>query len=100
MIIQSYCRHHRLFRLSLSDQLESELFFNRTLDRRLKLPDARRVLEYMRDKEHVAEMVSLKEGGGKTKGGEGDTYWVWWRRVDDWAGLIEAWVGELFASLL
>jgi ESCRT-II complex subunit VPS25 len=86
-LICAYCRHHRLFRLALSDQPHQQhaaagstaagsvgwsatansataaatanpaeqLFHNRALGRRLRPADARRVLEYMRDREGTAE---------------------------------------------
>jgi len=38
-------------------------------------------------KEGRAEWVS----GGKGEGGE---FWVWWRNVEEWAGLIAEWVDE------
>lgn len=99
-ILRSYCRHQRLFRLSLSDQLNSPLFFNRTLGKRLKEDDARRVLEFMWEKEAgAAEPVAGGVGGGagSTKGraatSKVDVWWIWWRKPDEWAGIIEAWVG-------
>ncbi|KAI9790286.1 MAG: hypothetical protein M1816_005311 [Peltula sp. TS41687] len=107
-IIQTYCRHHRLFKLSLSDTLETDLLVNRALNRRLKAADARRVLAFMRDVEKTAE--SAVEGGrgesgggggvggkgGKGKGGatadEANVWWIWWRTVEEWAEVVERWV--------
>lgn len=44
-------------------------------------------------KEGRAEWV----GGGKGDGagaGAGGEFWVWWRNVEEWAGLIAEWVDE------
>lgn len=91
-IIRSYCRHQRLFKLSLSDALETDLFVNRALKKRLKAADARRVLKFMRDEEKTAEPVVGGKGGG---GDEANLWWIWWRSVEEWAGLVERWVGCL-----
>ncbi|KAI0386553.1 ESCRT-II complex, vps25 subunit [Hypomontagnella monticulosa] len=87
-LILSYCRHHRLFRVSLSYEGTpyEDLFRNRRLGRALRLADAREVLEFMR-KESRAEVV----GSG---GGGGDVYWIYWRTPEEWAALVEAWVDE------
>ncbi|OTB09610.1 hypothetical protein M426DRAFT_18243 [Hypoxylon sp. CI-4A] len=114
-LILSYCRHHRLFRLSLSyDGAPHEaLFRNRRISRSLRLADAREVLEFMR-REGRAEPVGANGGsgggGGNTNNGGGggggagkdgaggvggpDLYWIYWRTPDEWAALVEAWVDE------
>jgi len=90
-LIQAYCRHHRLFKHSLTDSLDSELFYNKRIGKRLGREDAREVVEFMR-REGRAEWV----GDGKGKGtGEGGEFWVWWRNVEEWAGLIAEWVSLL-----
>ncbi|KAK6582352.1 hypothetical protein PZA11_004760 [Diplocarpon coronariae] len=33
----------------------------------------------------------VKGGGGE---GQGSVFWVWWRDVEEWAGLIGGWVDE------
>jgi ESCRT-II complex subunit VPS25 len=74
----------------LTDSLDSDLFYNRRIGKRLGREDAREVVEFMR-KEGRAEWVG--DSGGKGKGsGEGGEFWVWWRNVDEWAGLIAEWV--------
>lgn len=105
-LVLSYCRHHRLFKLSLSPGGSTtttttasstsdptvvdteELFHNRRLNRRLALADIKEVIDFMR-KEGRAEYVG-SEGGGEG----GDVVWVYWRTPEEWAALIEGWVDE------
>ena len=96
-IVRDYCRHRRLFRLSLSDQLDSALFYNRPLGKRLKEDDARRVLDFMRERQASAEPADGVSGVGGAAAAKrkADVWWIWWRKVDEWAGIIEAWVGSI-----
>jgi ESCRT-II complex subunit VPS25 len=88
--ILSYCRFHRLWKLSLVDAIDSELFWNKKIDRRLGINDAREVLEWMRGQGRV-EWISTGRGGGE--GAEGkNVCWVWWRTPEEWAVLIAEWV--------
>ncbi|KAH6894379.1 ESCRT-II complex subunit-domain-containing protein [Thelonectria olida] len=84
-LVLAYARHHRIFRLALSSAADSDLFFNRRLERRLQLDDIRDVVEFMR-KDGLAEYV----GGGNT----GDVIFVYWRKPEEWAGLVESYVEE------
>lgn len=111
-LVLSYCRHHRLFKLSLSPSSTTtstaatsaaesvvvdteELFHNRKLNRRLALADIREVIDFMR-KEGRAEYVDGGGGGGGggADGSGGDVVWVYWRTPEEWAALIEGWVDE------
>src|SRR5947209_19607118 len=49
--IVSYCRHHRIFKLPLSDALETPLFNNSKLKRRLSAHDAKAVIDYLASKD-------------------------------------------------
>jgi ESCRT-II complex subunit VPS25 len=85
-LILSYCRHHRLFRLSLIDALESDLFWNKRIGKRLSREDVREIVEFMRrEGTPRAEWIGKGDGGGE--------FWVWWRNVEEWAGLMYDWVG-------
>lgn len=84
-LILAYTRYHRLFKLQLSAAAESDLFYNRALDRRLSLADMREVFDFMR-KEGRAEYV----GGGSA----GDVVFVYWRKPEEWAGVVESFVEE------
>ncbi|KAF2223194.1 ESCRT-II complex subunit-domain-containing protein [Elsinoe ampelina] len=100
-LIQSYCAHARLFRLSLSDATTSPLFHNPAINRRLDLLSIRRILDWMAspDGDRRAEYV-LSVPGAASKRREAATVpneqktvaWVYWRRVEEWADAIYAWV--------
>jgi len=49
-------------------------------------------VEFMR-REGRAEWVGDEKGKGRGSG-EGGEFWVWWRNVEEWAGLIADWVDE------
>lgn len=83
----SYARHARLFKLSLSSAPESELFHNKSIDRRLSAADVREVVDFMR-KDGRAEFVG---GGG---GAAGDVVFLYWRKPEEWAAAVEAFVEE------
>lgn len=110
--IQSYCRHQRRFVLSLVDALDSDLFWNRRINKRLSAQDARAVIAYMASAEggYRAEWVDGADasgGGGAAAlvgglGGAGargtadgnasGRVWIYWRRPEEWAGVLEGWV--------
>ena len=85
-LIQAYCRHHRLFKLSLVDALESPLFHNSTLKKRLGAKDAKEVIGYMasNEGEERAEWI----------GPDKAMAWIWWRKPEEWASLLEHWVED------
>ena len=86
ILIQKYCRHHRIYELSVIDALDTPLFYNAALRKRLSLKDAKEVIEYMAspDGDERAEWVSPDKGSA----------WIWWRKPEEWAILIAAWVEE------
>ncbi|EUC27349.1 hypothetical protein COCCADRAFT_53182, partial [Bipolaris zeicola 26-R-13] len=94
-LIQSYCRYHRIFTLSLIDALSTPLFTNATLRRSLSLRDAKAILTYMASPEggNRAEFITAgTKKGSKVEEGEGGKVWVYWRRPEEWATAIEEWV--------
>lgn len=109
-LVLAYARHHRVFRLALSAAADSDLFFNRTLDRRLAPPDIREVIDFMR-KDGRAEYLQPGDAGSGSNGngdgasasaaagtgagaGAGDVVLIYWRKPQEWAALIEAYVDE------
>ncbi|CAI6098011.1 unnamed protein product [Clonostachys chloroleuca] len=87
-LVLAYARHHRIFRLGLSAAADSDLFYNRRLDRRLGMPDIRELLDFMK-KDGRIEYAS---GGGG--GSEGEVVFVYWRKPEEWARKIEKYVEE------
>ncbi|EDN10329.1 DUF852 domain-containing protein [Histoplasma capsulatum] len=89
-LIQAWCRHHRLYRLSLIDAIDSPLFHNADIHKRLSLADARTVVDWMVRGEgggRRAEWVG-GESGGKA------VAWIWWRTPEEWASVLADWVEE------
>ncbi|EFY90500.1 hypothetical protein J3458_000629 [Metarhizium acridum] len=86
-LILSYAKHHRLFKLSLSSASDSDLFSNRRIDRRLAPADIRQVVDFMR-KDGRAEYA----GGDKSR--DGDVVYVYWKKPEEWAALVEAYVED------
>jgi len=86
-LILSYCRHHRLWRLSVIDAIDTLLFSNAKLKRNLRLDDAREVLDWMTRKEGGERAEWVGKEGGKA------VCWVYWRRPEEWAGILSDWVG-------
>ncbi|KAF2637015.1 ESCRT-II complex, vps25 subunit [Massarina eburnea CBS 473.64] len=91
--IQSYCRAHRLFSISLIDALPTPLFTNATLSRALSLRDAKAVVHWMSTKDggNRAEWTGRK-GDVEAAETEGGRAWIYWRRPEEWAQVIEDWV--------
>jgi len=86
VFIQRYCQHHRIFQIQIIDVLDSPLFHNSTLKKRLSLKDAKAVIDYMvsRDGDERAEWL----------GPEKSSAWIWWRKPEEWANVIASWVDE------
>ncbi|KAM0355972.1 hypothetical protein ACHAPU_000362 [Fusarium lateritium] len=84
-LILAYARHNRIFRLSLSEAADSDLFVNRKLDRRLQFDDIRDVVSFM----HADGRVEYVGGGAS-----GDVVFLYWRKPEEWAELVENYVEE------
>ncbi|KAJ6017655.1 hypothetical protein N7451_001034, partial [Penicillium sp. IBT 35674x] len=94
LLIQAWCKHHRQYRLSLVEAVDSPLFHNVALRKRLDLREARAVLDWM--------VKSEEEGGGgqraewidSSAGSQGpkSVAWIWWRRPEEWADILVDWV--------
>ncbi|KAJ9266251.1 hypothetical protein DTO021C3_6997 [Paecilomyces variotii] len=93
-LIQSWCRYYRIFKLSLVDAVETPLFHNAALKKRVSLSEARAIVDWM-------ARADEDGGGGKRAewveglaGKEKTLAWIWWRRPEEWAALIAGWVEE------
>ena len=58
-LLQSYCRHHRIFQLSLIDALPTPLFTNSDMARSLSLRDAKALLSWMASAEDARPCTRL-----------------------------------------
>ncbi|PLB46741.1 ESCRT-II complex, vps25 subunit [Aspergillus steynii IBT 23096] len=91
-LIQAWCRHHRTFRLSIIEAVESPLFHNATLRKRVSLGDARDIVDWMA----AGADEDGSAGGGKraewVDANQRSVAWIWWRRPEEWAGLVADWV--------
>jgi ESCRT-II complex subunit VPS25 len=90
-LIQSWCRHHRQYRLSLIEAIDTPLFHNSQLHKRLDLREARAVIDWMARSESEggdgrAEWIEAGNQAPKT------VAWIWWRRPEEWADAIADWV--------
>lgn len=88
-LIQSYSAHHRLFRLSIADALESPLFRNAQLNKRMTAAEAVALLDWM----------CGSAGGRRAEwiGRDGDkaSAWIYWRRPEEWGELVAKWVDDM-----
>jgi ESCRT-II complex subunit VPS25 len=94
-LIQKYCAYHKIYVLNLNTALDTPLFHNTTLKKRLSLKDAKDVVDYMCSPEgdERAEWLTPVSGGG-SGGGEKSTAYIYWRKPEEWGNLIASWVEE------
>lgn len=108
-LVQSYCRHHRIFQLVMADAIQTDLFNNKTIGKRLILQDANLVIDWMASTEggRRAEWIDSDESKGsvipsidtsRTTDSAASTRktscWIYWRRPEEWAALIEEWIHQ------
>lgn len=76
-----------MYRLSLVDAVDTPLFHNAQLRKRLSLADIRTVIDWMVSPAggKRAEWIGGEHGGKAVA-------WIWWRRPEEWAGVIADWV--------
>ncbi|KAF2761817.1 ESCRT-II complex, vps25 subunit [Pseudovirgaria hyperparasitica] len=109
VLILDYCRHNRIYSLSLSQVSYSKgtrpdlsahphavLFYNAAIPRWVEPAFAREIVDWMAGEEGGMKAEWRDKVGGSGKKGEdaatGDVFWVYWRRPEEWAGVIEGWV--------
>lgn len=98
-LVLAYARHHRLFRLRLSEAAETELFYNHALERRLQPVDIRELIDSMA-KEGRAEYItasSSSSGVGMTSSfadGGHDVIFIYWKKPEEWAAIVEQYVED------
>jgi ESCRT-II complex subunit VPS25 len=96
LLIQRYCAHYRLFRLSITSAatLDSPLFHNVRLRKRMSAAHVRAVFAWMAGKDggNRAEWIGGNEEGGNV--------WVFWRRPEEWAEVLSGWVSIMVLERL
>ncbi|KAM0756251.1 DUF852 domain-containing protein [Meredithblackwellia eburnea MCA 4105] len=86
-LILAYCRHHRTFRLDLSDETcQTELFKNKSINRYLYLATLRLVVEKM-----VAAGTAEYDPPVSSKALP-TGFLVYWKRPEEWATVIYDWI--------
>lgn len=92
LLIQRYCAHYRLFRLSIASPttLDSPLFFNARLRKRLSAAHVKAVFVWMVGKEGGGRAEWIADGDGE--GGREGSVWVFWKRPEEWAEVLWGWV--------
>lgn len=87
-LIQAWCRHHRIFKLSLIEAVDTPLFHNAVLRKRISLAEARNILDWMAKTEYAGDGGPRAEWDSKNK----TAAWIWWKRPEEWAEVILDWV--------
>lgn len=116
-LVLSYCRHHRIFKLSLSGSSNNNNNnggngpasssaggqTTATTTTATNTPGAdelfnNRKLGRRLSVADVKEVIEFMRRDGRAEyvggGGGGDVVWIYWRTPEEWATLIEAWVEE------
>ena len=85
-LIQAYCRQKRILRLMLVDALNTPLFHNAQLRKRLTLLEAREIVDWMTREEgdKRAEWIGKESERGSA--------WIYWKRPEEWAEAFSSWV--------
>ncbi|EED24282.1 ESCRT-II complex component (Vps25), putative [Talaromyces stipitatus ATCC 10500] len=96
-LISDWCRFHRTFRLSLTDAVDSPLFYNVRMRKRVGIQEAKTIIDWMTTAQEDggggrrAEWVPARSGTGVS---ERTIAWIWWRRPEEWAKLIADWIED------
>ncbi|KAG4300878.1 hypothetical protein PCANB_002862 [Pneumocystis canis] len=84
-LILSYCRHKRIFRFYISQELlETELFYNKKIKRCVKIDMLREILDFMENKHNGEWLDSNKK----------EVFLIYWRTLDEWADMMMHWIEE------
>ncbi|TKA25705.1 hypothetical protein B0A50_05800 [Salinomyces thailandicus] len=86
--VTTYCAHHRIFRLNLSNP-PLNLFSNPSIHRSLKTSDIRVVLDHMSRPENGPRIEWISAGA---KGEQSSSCYVYWKTPAEWAEAIYGWV--------
>ena len=78
-LVLAYARYQRLFKISA----DNEIFCNKRIDRRLAPSEIRDLFAFM-----------CKDGKAEHDAGASDVVYLYWRRPEEWAALVEKYVDE------
>ncbi|XP_037078379.1 vacuolar protein-sorting-associated protein 25-like [Pollicipes pollicipes] len=82
-LILGFCRHHRVYIIDLAEYLDSPLFNNADIKRRLSEESIQAVLDELASTGHVEWIDKSKR-----------RCYVFWRTPTEWGQLIYAWVTD------
>ncbi|XP_005994078.1 vacuolar protein-sorting-associated protein 25 [Latimeria chalumnae] len=82
-LILSYCRHHKLYALTVMEAQESPLFNNKKMQRKLSMETILVVLEELRKKGNLEWLDKNKT-----------SCLIMWRRPEEWGKVIYQWVSK------
>ena len=85
-IVQAYCRQRQAWRLAPAAARATPLFRHTRLRKTLPLPEAVAVVDWM------ASAEGLRRAEWIGRPGEQSSAWIYWRRPEEWADVIYAWV--------
>jgi ESCRT-II complex subunit VPS25 len=88
-LLLSYCEHHRIYRLVLISAAQWPLFNNTQISKRVSLKDLNEILAWVVSKEGGERGEWIGGAAGK---GDGLEMWVYWKRPEEWARVLEEWV--------
>ncbi|PVV03859.1 hypothetical protein BB560_001633 [Smittium megazygosporum] len=82
-LILSYCKASKKFLLNVSQDLQSDLFNNKNINRSLSRDVLVEILEYMNGEGEIEWDTSV---------GKQTQCFVYWRKPAEWASLIHTWI--------
>lgn len=83
--ILAYCRHKRIFRFQISQELlDTELFTNKKIQRHVKMDMLKEILDFMANKHNGEWMDSGKK----------DVFLIYWRTLNEWADMLMQWIED------
>ena len=97
-LVLSYYKHHKEYRLDVTEAHSSALFSNESIKRRLAMEDIRTVLDTLAKSGHVEwdndDNQKDNEGGKGGKNVTKERCYVMWRTPSEWGDLIYKWIEQ------
>jgi ESCRT-II complex subunit VPS25 len=91
-LVLAHCAHHRLFALTPRAAAAAPPFASRSLARALAPRDVAAVLDWMASAEGGFRAEWRDDDAAARRAREAARCWVYWRRPEEWAAAVEAWV--------